>query len=93
MPGMGGIPGLGGGKKTRGRQAPQRKVKGKSGNPAKRAAQERAAAARAAGQSVPGPSAPGSAFGVGSGAGSSSPTSTGPGGLELPPDLEKYLGR
>ncbi len=50
MPGMGSLPGMGG-KKARGRQAPQRKVKGKSGNPAKRAAQERAAAARAAGSS------------------------------------------
>jgi len=93
MPGMGGIPGLGGGKKARGRQAPQRKVKGKSGNPAKRAAQERAAAARAAGQTVAGPSTPGSAFGVGGGAASSAPAGDGSGGLELPPDLEKYLGR
>ena len=93
MPGLGGIPGLGGGKKARGRQAPQRKVKGKSGNPAKRAAQERAAAARAAGQTVAEPSAPGSAFGVGRGAGSSDAGGAGLDGLELPPDLEKYLGR
>ncbi|GMA26504.1 hypothetical protein GCM10025864_42630 [Luteimicrobium album] len=93
MPGMGGIPGLGGGKKARGRQAPQRKVKGKSGNPAKRAAQERAAAARAAGETVAGPSAPGSAFGVGRGTGPSASTGGGLDGLELPPDLEKYLGR
>ena len=47
MPGMGGLPAMGpgglpGGKKSKGKQAPQRKVKGKSGNPAKRAAQERA---------------------------------------------------
>ena len=64
MPGMGGAPGsfggLPGGKKSKGKQAPQRKVKGKSGNPAKRAEQERAAQQR--GPAAP---APGSAFGLG----------------------------
>ncbi|HZL81368.1 MAG TPA: signal recognition particle protein [Demequina sp.] len=65
MPGAGGLPAMGpgglpGGKKSKGKQAPQRKVKGKSGNPAKRAAQERALREQ-------GPAAPasGSAFGLG----------------------------
>lgn len=53
MPGMPGMPGggmmPGMGKKAKGRMAPQRrKVKGKSGNPAKRAQQEREMAARLA---------------------------------------------
>src|SRR5690606_16924375 len=66
MPGMGGVPGMGAmpgmGKKARGRQAPPpKKRKGKSGNPAKRAAEERAALERAQG----GGAAPGSAFGLG----------------------------
>jgi len=65
MPGMGGLPmmgpgGLPGGKKSKGKQAPQRKAKGKSGNPAKRAEQERALQQRGAGTP-----APGSAFGIG----------------------------
>ncbi len=65
VPGMGGMPvmgpgGLPGGKKSKGKQAPQRKVKGKSGNPAKRAQQERALQQRGTGAS-----APGSAFGIG----------------------------
>jgi signal recognition particle subunit SRP54 len=91
MPGMGGLPGMGGGKKSRGRtQAPTRRAKGKSGNPAKRAEQERAAAARAVGGPTT-PSAPGSAFGAGA---DSSPADL-PGGLEdlELPDLGKYLGR
>lgn len=89
MPGMGNLPGMGG-KKSRGRQAPQRKVKGKSGNPAKRAAQERAAAARAAGE-LPRTSAPaGSSFGVGRGADQAPQT---PDDLQLPPGFEKLLGR
>jgi signal recognition particle subunit SRP54 len=91
MPGMGGLPGMGGGKKSRGRtQAPTRRAKGKSGNPAKRAEQERAAAARSAGGPTT-PSAPGSAFGAGA---DSSPADL-PGGLEdlELPDLGKYLGR
>src|SRR5690606_2715523 len=68
MPGMGGVPGMGAmpgmGKKSRGRQAPPpKKRKGKSGNPAKRAAEEKAARERAAGIA---PAAPaGSAFGLG----------------------------
>jgi len=62
LPGAGGAPGsfggFPGGKKSKGKQAPQRKVKGKSGNPAKRAEQEAAARTK--------PDAPaGSAFGLG----------------------------
>ena len=65
MPSMGGAPGafggLPGGKKSKGKQAPQRKVKGKSGNPAKRAQQEAAMRDRPAASGA----APGSAFGLG----------------------------
>ncbi|WP_066463637.1 signal recognition particle protein [Sanguibacter suarezii] len=80
MPGMGNLPGMGG-KKARGRQqAPaQRGKKSKSGNPAKRAAEQRAAAEAPT-------AAPGSAFGVGKPADQQGP-------LELPPGLEKFLGR
>ena len=64
LPGAGGAPGsfggFPGGKKSKGKQAPQRKVKGKSGNPALRAQQE--AAARGKSDAV---AAPGSAFGIG----------------------------
>lgn len=63
MPGLGNLPG--GGKKSRGRQAPPpKKVKGRSGNPAKRALQEQQASERrTAGPAAP--AAPGSAFGLG----------------------------
>ncbi len=86
MPGLGGLPTMApgampGGKKSKGKQAPQRKVKGKSGNPAKRAAQERALREHGA----PAP-ASGSAFGLGR------PTSDEP---EFDPSqlpsLDKYL--
>ena len=87
MPGMGALPGMGG-KKSRGKSAPVAKVKAKSGNPAKRAAQEREATLRAAGQLPAAPSAPGSAFGL---KGAGQPTQEQP--LELPPGLEKFLGR
>ena len=40
MPGMPGMPGMGGGKKAKGKSAPPKSKKGRSGNPAKRAAQE-----------------------------------------------------
>jgi signal recognition particle subunit SRP54 len=79
MPGMGNLPGMGG-KKQRGRQqAPARKnKKGRSGNPAKRVAEQQGLAS--------GPAAPsGSAFGVGK------PADEAP--LELPPGLDKFLGR
>ncbi|MFP5345653.1 MAG: signal recognition particle protein [Actinomycetes bacterium] len=98
-PGMGGMPGLpgGGGKKGRGKQAPPRKGKAKSGNPAKRAEQERAAASKAAaarGSAF----AQGSAFGLGGdGKGRSDGTEGDPlAGLDpssLPPGFEKFLGR
>ncbi|WP_449385404.1 signal recognition particle protein [Cellulomonas soli] len=85
MPGMGNLPGMGG-KKARGRVAPPaRKVKGKSGNPAKRAEQERAATDRA----LNGPSAPaGSAFGLGAPA----PEQVDPSALQLPAGFDKLLG-
>ena len=87
MPGMGAMPGMG--KKSRGRQAPPPKTKkGKSGNPAKRAAQERAALERASGAA---PAAPaGSAFGLGQPAKSADqPT---PADIDLA-DFEKFLRR
>jgi signal recognition particle subunit SRP54 len=86
LPGMGNLPGMGG-KKSRGRMAPQAKVKGRSGNPAKRAQQEREAAARASGQAPKAPA--GSAFGVGPAAKPDVDPTT----LGLPPGLEKFLGR
>jgi len=66
MPTMGGGPGgfggFPGGKKSKGKQAAQRQVKGKSGNPAKRAQQEAAMRNR----TPQAPTAPaGSAFGLG----------------------------
>lgn len=59
--GPGGFGGFPGGKKSKGKQAPQKKVKGKSGNPAKRAIQE--AEARKGGPRTTAPT--GSAFGLG----------------------------
>jgi len=80
--GIPGMPGMGSGPGKRGRQqAPQRK-KSKSGNPAKRAAEERAAAQR--GASTPS----GSSFGSG--------PATGPADLDpsqLPKGFEKFLGQ
>ncbi|MFE6969730.1 signal recognition particle protein [Isoptericola sp. NPDC057653] len=94
MPGMpGGMPGMpgmpGGGKKARGKQAPQRKVKGKSGNPAKRAQQERDALQRALGGPAETTAAPGSAFGVGGGA---EPAEQDLSKLQLPDGFDKLLG-
>ena len=77
------MPGMGLGKKAKGRQAPQpKKGKGKrvSGNPAKRAQQEAAAAERPA-------AASGSAFGLG-GDEPALPDDFDPSQL---PDLSKYL--
>ncbi|HWV77720.1 MAG TPA: signal recognition particle protein [Isoptericola sp.] len=92
MPGMPGVPGMpgmpGGGKKSRGKQAPAKKVKGKSGNPAKRAQQEREAMQRALGGPAAKPSAPGSAFGVGGGEPAEQDLSK----LQLPDGLDKLLG-
>ncbi|MFP3713558.1 signal recognition particle protein [Puerhibacterium sp. TATVAM-FAB25] len=88
MPAMPGMPGMGGGKKSRGKQAPSKKVKGKSGNPAKRAQQEREAMQRALG----GPASPstpaGSAFGVGKPQEEEVDLSN----LQLPGGLDKLLG-
>ncbi len=81
-PGMPGAPGMGLGKKSKGRQAPQpKKSKGKrvSGNPAKRAQQEAGAAEKPA-------AAAGSAFGLGDGKGI--PDDFDPSQLG---DLSKYL--
>jgi signal recognition particle subunit SRP54 len=87
MPGMPpGLPGMGGGKKAKGRQQPARKGKGKSGNPAKRAQQARAAAERT---SAP-RSAPGSAFGA---PGAEAVDHAELADLDLPPGFEKFLGR
>jgi signal recognition particle subunit SRP54 len=82
IPGMPGLPGMGGGK-GKGRQQPPQRRKSKSGNPAKRAAEEREAAAR------PAPS--GGAFGVPSGTSrlDSSALDT----SQLPPGFEKFLGK
>ena len=95
MPGLGNMPG-GGGKKARGRVAPPvRGKKGKSGNPALRAKQEREALERAlgggvgAGAGAGAAAAPGAAFGLG--AKQEAPVDASQ--LELPPGLEKYLGR
>ena len=90
MPGAGGVPGMGAmpgmGKKARGRQAPPpKKRKGKSGNPAKRAAEERAALERASGAA---PAAPGSAFGLGKP--KETPTGQPGGDIDLS-EFEKFL--
>ncbi|HMO12181.1 MAG TPA: signal recognition particle protein [Actinotalea sp.] len=79
IPGMGNLPGSG--KRAKGRQQAQRKVKGRSGNPAKRAEQERAASERSS-------TAPaGSAFGLGA------PQQSQDQPVQIPPGLEKFLGR
>ena len=81
------MPGGGSGPGKRGRQqAPQRK-KSKSGNPAKRAAEQRAASER------PGTPA-GGAFGAGPGSGA--PGGFDPSALDpasLPKGFEKFLGK
>ncbi len=84
IPGMPGMPGMGGGRKAK--QQPQRK-KSKSGNPAKRAAEERAAAERAKAAKS---GAAGSAFGTGAGDGGI-PADLDP--ANLPKGFEKFLGR
>ncbi|MGB7820422.1 MAG: signal recognition particle protein [Ornithinibacter sp.] len=85
VPGMPGMPGMGGGAGKKGRQqAPQRR-KSKSGNPAKRAAEERAAASR--------PSTPaGGSFGAGAPGqpGGIDPAAIDP--SQLPKGFEKFLG-
>jgi signal recognition particle subunit SRP54 len=86
MPGMGGMPGLpgGGGKKGRGKTAPPRKGKAKSGNPAKRAQQQREVGQRGTN------AAPGGAFGLG---GPGGKPSIDPASLDLPPGFDKFLGK
>ncbi|HEY0118655.1 MAG TPA: hypothetical protein VGC04_07745, partial [Cellulomonas sp.] len=81
MPGLGNMPSSG--KKAKGRAAAPQKVKGKSGNPAKRALQEQDAAARRAGTAPAAPAAPGSAFGLGA-----KPSDPG----QLPPGLGGLFG-
>jgi signal recognition particle subunit SRP54 len=89
MPGMPGMPGMGGGgKKGRGKTAPPRKGKAKSGNPAKRAQQEREALTRGSGA----PAAdPGGAFGLGKG--DSKDAAPDLSSLDLPAGFEKFLGK
>lgn len=92
MPAMPGGPGMGMGKKSRGKTQPVKKgKKGKSGNPAKRAQQEKEAMQRALGGGAPAaPAAPaGSSFGVGTPKNDAPDASS----IELPPGLEKFLGR
>ncbi|MGB3257904.1 MAG: signal recognition particle protein [Ornithinimicrobium sp.] len=84
VPGMPGMPGMSGGK-GKGKQQPQRK-KSKSGNPAKRAAEDRAAASR---QSAARENAAGSAFGMGGAGGDEQDLSD----LELPKGFEKFLNQ
>ena len=83
LPGMPGVPGKG----KRGKQQPQRR-KSKSGNPAKRAAEERAAAEQAVKARQ---TAAGKAFGAGLPTGSGDPTADfDP--SNLPKGFEKFLG-
>jgi signal recognition particle subunit SRP54 len=107
IPGMPGLPGAGGGRKGRAAQ-PTRK-KSKSGNPAKRAAEERAAADRATAARAAGGSAFGGAFGgAGAAGGPAGPGTSGPDPARvdpstldpsaldpanLPKGFEKFLGR
>jgi signal recognition particle subunit SRP54 len=85
IPGMGGLPGMpgvGGGKRSKGKQAPKKaKNKRRSGNPAKRAAEEKAAAQK--GEA----GANGNPFGSPDGA----EQDFDPSQLDLPADLSKYL--
>ena len=89
------IPGMGGGAR-KGKQ--QQRKKGKSGNPAKRAAEEKAALERAAGARAAAANAafsvPGSALGAGGQQGGpDGGDALDPASLELPKGFEKFLGR
>ena len=88
MPGMPGGPGMGMGKKSRGRQAPQKQVKkSKSKNPAKAAREQAEAAKKAAAGGGTG----GSAFGGGAQqAGQPDLADFDP--TQLPPEMQKLLG-
>jgi signal recognition particle subunit SRP54 len=87
VPGMPGLPGMGG-KRTKARQqAPQKRNKRGSGNPAKRAAQQRAAAA----QPAPAPDDGAAAFGFGNQGGKSAGAADLPDDFELPKELRDLL--
>jgi signal recognition particle subunit SRP54 len=91
VPGMPGMPGMGGGAgRGKGGKAKQQRKKSRSGNPAKRAAEEKAAAEKA--ESAKG-NAAASAFGLGAGgAGQSTDEEPDLSSLQLPKGFEKYLG-
>ena len=95
MPGMPGGPGMGMGKKSRGKQAPQKQLKkGKSKNPAKAAREQAEAAKRAAAGGGAGGQG-GSAFGGGSGGGSQQagqPDLSDFDPSQLPPEMQKLFG-
>src|SRR6476469_4126732 len=90
IPGMPAIPGMGGGAR---KGKPQQRQKGKSGNPAKRAAEEKAALEKAAGARTAAANAafgmPGAALGAGDGAAGESGDALDPANLELPTGFEK----
>ncbi|MGW5238749.1 signal recognition particle protein [Monashia sp. NPDC004114] len=86
LPGMPGIPGTG----KRGRQQQPQRRKSKSGNPAKRAAEERAAAERAAAGRA---NAAASAFGAPSGADGKGDPMADFDPSNLPKGFEKFLGK
>jgi len=91
LPGMPGIPGTG----KRGKQQQPQRRKSKSGNPAKRAAEERAAAEKAAsGRAASAASAFGAsgANGAGAGAGDDADPLAGFDPSNLPKGFEKFLG-
>jgi len=80
MPGMPGMPGMGGGKRSKAKQAPKKgKAKRRSGNPAKRAAQEKAAAQKDTGNG-------GNPFGMPAGTEDMNPED-----FELPAEFSKFL--
>jgi len=86
MPGMPGLPGMGGKRGRARQQAPQKRAKRGSGNPAKRAAQEHAAATSGA----PAPASDGAAaFGFGPPGGKDAADL--PSGFELPKELRDLL--
>jgi signal recognition particle subunit SRP54 len=91
VPGMPGAPGMGFGKKSKGRQAAKGKArKARSGNPAKRAAEAAAAAQDAAARRAEPAVAPGAAFGLGSDDGDGLSL---PAGLTLPDLVKDQLRR
>ncbi len=87
MPGMPGMPGMGAPGGGKGKQAPQRK-KSKSGNPAKRAAEEKAAAQK---QSAARENALGNAFGAGAQDSGGARDEADLSDLQLPKGFEKFL--